>query len=287
MVDTGEIIEQTLQSEGSKSGDGDVDRKQIESKILELKKHKRAKKTAATKVRHNVEKLCALKNMANVEEIEKDIEVLWGLLDVTMGILEELCFFYITIDDQDNKKAMSAEADSFESEINECISKAQTVIKESMLAKASQSVSENIPAEVNSSSVQLVSELNSSSILENHGQFQSRLKPLELPVFDGNKTKFEDFWGLFTSLVDKNSEAANVKMARLRQSLTGVALQAIQGLGVSQPEYEEAKEILQAKYGGQRRQLQAYLDQLETMAPLKGSDLKSFQVFSGQATSRR
>ena len=280
MVDTGEIIEQTLQSEGSKSGDGDVDRKQIESKILELKKHKRAKKTAATKVRHNVEKLCALKNMANVEEIEKDIEVLWGLLDVTMGILEELCFFYITIDDQDNKKAMSAEADSFESEINECISKAQTVIKESMLAKASQSVSENIPAEVNSSSVQLVSELNSSSILENHGQFQSRLKPLELPVFDGNKTKFEDFWGLFTSLVDKNSEAANVKMARLRQSLTGVALQAIQGLGVSQPEYEEAKEILQAKYGGQRRQLQAYLDQLETMAPLKGSDLKSFEKFS-------
>jgi hypothetical protein len=193
MVDTGESIEQTLQSEGSKSGAGDVDRKQIESKILELKKHKRAKKIAATKVRHNVEKLCALKNMANVEEIEKDIEVLWGLLDVTMGILEDLSFFYITIDDQDIKKAMSAEADSFESEINECISKAQTVIKESMLAKASQSVSENIAAEVNSPSVQQVSELNSSSILENHGQFQSCLKPLELPVFDGNKTKFEDF----------------------------------------------------------------------------------------------
>ena len=57
-------------------------------------------------------------------------------------------------------------------------------------------------------------------------------------------------------------------MARLRQSLTGVALQAIQGLGVSQPEYEEVKEILKAKYGGQRRQLQAY------------TGIKGFEKFS-------
>ena len=74
-----------------------------------------------------------------------------------------------------------------------------------------------------------------------------------------------------------------MKMARLRQSLTGVALQAIQGLGVSLPEYEEAKEILKAKYGGQRRQLQAYMDQLETTAPLRGSDncdIKGFEKFS-------
>ena len=220
--------------------------------------------------------------MANVEEIEKDIEVLWELLDVTMGILDELSLMYITIDDQDGKKAISVEADSFESEVNACICKAQTVITESMLAKASQSeqASQGVSVEVNSSPTPQASELNSSSISENNGQFQSRLKPLKLPVFDGNKTKFEDFWALFISLVDGNSEAPNVKMARLRQSLTGVALQAIQGLGVSQPEYEEAKEILKAKYGGQRRQLQAYMDQLETMAPLKGSDIKGFERFS-------
>ena len=94
------------------------------------------------------------------------------------------------------------------------------------------------------------------------------------------KQNFEDFWALFISLVDKNAESANIKMARLRQSLTGVALQAIQGLGVSKPEYEEAKEILKSKYGGQRRQLQAYMDQLETMAPLRNSDIKGFERFS-------
>ena len=111
-------------------------------------------------------------------------------------------------------------------------------------------------------------------------QVQSRLNPLELPVFDGNGAKFEDFWSLFISPVDKNNESVNVKMARLRQSLSGAALQAIQGLGVSQPEYEGAKKILTTKYGGQRRQLQAYLDHLEAMAQLKSNDVKGFEKLS-------
>ena len=63
---------------------------------------------------------------------------------------------------------------------------------------------------------------------------------------------------IFMSLVDKNSEARNVKMTR------GVALQAFQEFEVSQSEYEEATEILKAKHGVQRRQLQTYMDQAET-----------------------
>ena len=149
-----------------------------------------------------------------------------------------------------------------------------------MKAKVVQSVGESVGEQASLPPVQQASESNSSSMQGSTRQFQSRLKPLKLPVFDGSKTKFEDFWALFTSLVDENSEAPNVKMARFRQSLTGVALQAIQGLGVSQPEYEEAKEILKAKYGGQRRQVQAYMDQLETMVPLKNSDIKGFEKFS-------
>ena len=195
-----------------------------------------------------------------------------------MGILDELRFLYITLDDEDGKKAIAAEADSFEVEINECINKAQIVIKESMKGKVGQSVGESVSEQASLPPVQQASESNSSSMQGNTGQFQSPLKSLKLPVFDGSKTKFGDFWALFTSLADENSEAPNVKMARLRQS--HVALQAIQGLGVSQPEYEEAKEILKAKYGGQHGQLQAYMDQLETMVPLKNSDIKGFEKFS-------
>ena len=54
---------------------------------------------------------------------------------------------------------------------------------------------------------------------------------------------------MFFSLVDQGEETPNIKMARLRQSLTGSALETIRGLGVTEPEYEEAKEILETKFG--------------------------------------
>ena len=108
----------------------------------------------------------------------------------------------------------------------------------------------------------------------------SRLKQLKIPTFDGDKTKFEEYWGLFQSLVDMSMEPISLKMARLRQSLSGRALESIRGLGVTAPEYEEAKEILKSKYGGQRRQLRAYLDELEKMAALNNKDVRGFEKFA-------
>ena len=56
---------------------------------------------------------------------------------------------------------------------------------------------------------------------------------------------------MFLSLVDQGGEPSTIKMARLRQSLTGTAVEAIRGLGVTEPEYNEAKDILQSKFGGE------------------------------------
>ena len=62
-------------------------------------------------------------------------------------------------------------------------------------------------------------------------------------------------------------------MIRLRQCLAGNALEAIRDLGVTTPEYEEAKEILKSKYGGARRLLRAYMDQLEQMLSIRSNDI--------------
>ena len=59
--------------------------------------------------------------------------------------------------------------------------------------------------------------------------------------------------------MDGSTVPSNLKMARLRQCLTGNALEAIRGLGVTAPEYEEAKEILKSKYGGAVTQASASL----------------------------
>ena len=72
-------------------------------------------------------------------------------------------------------------------------------------------------------------------------------------------------------------EPANLKMARLRQCLTGSSLEAIRGLGVTTPEYEEAKEILKSKYGGARRLLRAYMDQLEQMPSIRSNDIHALE----------
>lgn len=101
-----------------------------------------------------------------------------------------------------------------------------------------------------------------------------------MPSYGGDKTKFEEFWGLFESLVDQSKEPVNLKMARLRQCLFGSALESTRGLGVSEPEYEEAKEILIAKFGGQRRQLRAYMNQLEKMPQLRNNNVQGFEKFA-------
>ena len=76
-----------------------------------------------------------------------------------------------------------------------------------------------------------------------------------------------------------SKEPTSLKMARLRESLTGIARDSIRRLGVSEPEYEEAKEILKTKFGGQRRDLSAYLDELEKMLSLRAADVQGFEKF--------
>ena len=132
----------------------------------------------------------------------------------------------------------------------------------------------------NTSPATTLTEVSPPSSPSNPTSTPHKLKPLTVPVFNGDKTRFEDFWALFASLVDEGNEPVNIKMARLRQSLSGNALDAIRGLGVTEPEYDEAKEILKTKFGGQPRQLQAYLDQLENMPALKHNDIQAFEKFA-------
>ena len=70
-------------------------------------------------------------------------------------------------------------------------------------------------------------------------------------------------------------------MARFRECLSGRALEAIRGLGVSEAEYNEAKEIIQSKFGGERRVLRAYMEELEKTQPLRNNDVASFDRYTG------
>lgn len=278
----------------------DEEKLEREKVLLDLKKQKRLRKTEMTKIRHHMEKLCITPKDSpkDVGAIEKDIEQLWSLLESTLEILDELCVVYLKNGEEANKQASMEEGKTLESEIQTAIEKAHEAVKshaQISVATASHSefVAHSSPPIVLQGSLNPVlpptpsqnshssqGEINVPESPQISHSANHRLKPLKVPTYGGDKTKFEEFWGLFESLVDQSKESVNLKMARLRQSLSGSALEAIRGLGVSEPEYEEAKEILIAKFGGQRRQLQAYMDQLEKMPKMGNNDIQGFEKFA-------
>ena len=252
-----------------------------EERVIELKREKRNRKTAVTKTHHNVERLSA--SGEDPELIQNEVDTLWKVLEACLAVMDELQKAYLHLGDNDSKKSVAEEAEGLENETNNAIEKAERVVKDILEKKhvgASKDVLPQTPP-MNLPPQPVHSPAYShSSGSQNPGNCSQRLKPLKVPVFNGEKSKFEDFWEMFLSLVDQGGEPSTIKMARLRQSLTGTALEAIRGLGVTEPEYNEAKDILQSKFGGERRKLQAYMDQIEKMPPLKSADVQSFERFA-------
>ena len=68
--------------------------------------------------------------------------------------------------------------------------------------------------------------------------------------------------------IDKAPARAEYKLLQLRQYLSGEALKAIENLGHSAAAYQIAKERLERKFGGQRRQIAIYLEELQNLRPV-------------------
>ena len=292
-----EIQQQQQQAQGS-SGPNWIEGEEI----INLKRRKRALKSRLTRLRHQIEKLCIIDSV-EVTEVESKIEQLWQDLEETHEVLDNMSRYYVSAGQAEKHLASSEESDKIEEEFSKAVENAQAYIKAKYTALSSQNNVTKESLNITSSSDNQIpshasnsSEINTSSNKDGENnpvnssnteipqpspvKINSRLKPLKVPSFDGDKTKFEDFWLLFESLVDCSDEPVNIKMARLRQSLSGEALTAVRGLGVSSLEYEEAKNILKTKFGGERRQLRAYMDQIESMPQIKPRDINEFERFA-------
>ena len=84
---------------------------------------------------------------------------------------------------------------------------------------------------------------------------RSQLKWISIPVFDGKVHAYHSWRAAFDTCVDQSPCSAEYKMLHLRQSLLGDALKAIETLGFSRNGYVAAKNLLDRKYGGERRKL--------------------------------
>ena len=106
------------------------------------------------------------------------------------------------------------------------------------------------------------------------------LERIRLPKFNGDKTKFEYFWATFESIVDETDEPAKYKMIQLKSCLEGKAEEAISNLGFSEEAYKEAKNTLKRRFGGERRQLQNYLEDVKKIKPLQEGSIQELEKFS-------
>ena len=82
-----------------------------------------------------------------------------------------------------------------------------------------------------------------------------QLKRVQFPTFSGNKRNYQSWKAAFLACIDSAPATGEYKLLQLRQYLSGEALNVIENLGHSSTAYEAAKERLERKYGGRRRQI--------------------------------
>ena len=95
-----------------------------------------------------------------------------------------------------------------------------------------------------------------------------QLKRVSVSKFYGDKRSYEGWKAAFMTCIDQVNASAEYKLLQLRECLGGEALDSIKNLGHSREAYEAAKKKLERKFGGQRRQISLFLEDLENHRPV-------------------
>ena len=105
----------------------------------------------------------------------------------------------------------------------------------------------------------------------------NQLKRVSIPVFNGDKRLYEGWKTAFIPCVDKAPATPEYKLLQLRQYLSGEVLKVVELLGHSAAAYETAKERLERKFGGKRRQIALHLEALENFKPLRPGNARDLE----------
>ena len=105
----------------------------------------------------------------------------------------------------------------------------------------------------------------------------NQLKRVSIPIFNGDKRFYEGRKTAFMARVDKAPATPEYKLLQLRQYLSGEALKVVEPLGHSAAAYETAKERLERKFGGKRRQIALHLEELENFKPLRPGNARDLE----------
>ena len=108
----------------------------------------------------------------------------------------------------------------------------------------------------------------------------TQLKPVQIPTFYGNKRSYPSWKAALMACVDRAPVTPEYKMLQLQQYVSGEALIAIENLGFSPAAYEKAKDRLERKYGGKRRQKASFMEELEQFQQIQSGNAEELERFA-------
>ena len=107
-----------------------------------------------------------------------------------------------------------------------------------------------------------INNVNNNATIQ-YPQSQSKLPKLVLPKFKGDITLWKTFWDSFCSAVHNNKNLTSIdKFNHLNSLLEGQAKRCIQGLSLSEQNYEAATELLRQRFGNPQLVISTHMDEL-------------------------
>ena len=97
-----------------------------------------------------------------------------------------------------------------------------------------------------------------------------KLPPVKIETFAGDVETWTRFWERFESSIDKDPTLSTVnKHVFLRGYLEVETKMLVDGIAATASAYEDTKKILHDRYGDKNRIIQAHLNYLEEVTPIR------------------
>ncbi|KAL4238005.1 hypothetical protein ACF0H5_002716 [Mactra antiquata] len=244
-----------------------------EATIMELKMRKTRNKTKFTRLKNKLKDCITDKNMTVSEIRDMGKELLDKVEGEMDEVVESLNVLALEYKNQERTKEMALtmkEIDTIEESYNEIVSEFQKVIskKESSSSESETSEDEESTDKLKGAKKQLDNDL------------KSQMKRVQIPEFSGKKKDYPFWKAAFSACIDSTDSSGEYKFLQMRQYLKGEALEAIQGLGHTTIAYEKAKERLDRKYGGKRRLISKFLDEISEFPTIKNENSNIVEKFA-------
>ena len=288
---------------------------EAENRLQELKYRKARVKTAFTKTRNRLLNLLDKEECPDRKLIKDTRRKLSDKQEEALQVIDALAFEYSRRSDKNALSKITVQIEKLETEFSDAQNRVQVYLDNTLDDSASFK-SQNSAKEVERDRVEFGTDLSRNRAHKFASEQQKtfvqgsirleeqylstpyqksttksepntigndlwrQLKRVSIPVFSGDKRNYENWKATLTACIDQAPATPEYKLLQLRQYLSGEALRAVDKLGHSALAYQAAKEKLERKYGGSRRQVARYLEELENFRAIGSGNSKDLESFA-------